>query len=177
MDRFDEAILTGLEKWHSPPLNRFVLDVSSFGSSTVIAVISMFAFIVLWNIRNRPGAIRLAIAAGGAEIWLEIIKRVVRRPRPTIVPHLADVSGFSFPSGHALIATATYATIAAIVCTMLRARGGRLAICLLCAAVIALVGISRVYLGVHYPSDVAAGMLLGFLWFHCSRYVCRGLKA
>src|SRR5262249_24723512 len=149
-----------------PWLNRAMSDISSLGSSTVIAIISITAFSLLWIARDHRAAARVVIAAAGAEIWLEVLKRIFGRPRPTLVPYLVDFSGLSFPSGHALVATATYLTLAAVLCAHMQERRGRLVIRSICAASVTLVAISRMYLGVHYPSDVAAGVLLGMLWFY-----------
>jgi undecaprenyl-diphosphatase len=175
MHRLDEAVLLSLAEWRRPWLNRAMMDLSSLGSVTIIILISVAVFSVLWITRNRWGATKVAAAAGGAEIWLEIIKRIIERPRPTVVSHLVEVSGFSFPSGHALAVTATYATIAALACAYVRDRRARTAIWLICTVVIAMVALSRIYLGVHYPSDVAGGAAMGLAWFYLIGYAWRRL--
>jgi undecaprenyl-diphosphatase len=173
MHRLDEAILLALAQWRRPWLNRMMMDVSALGSPTIIALITVAAFTVLWIRRDRGSATRIAAAAGGAEIWLEIIKRVIQRPRPMIVSWLTEFSGFSFPSGHTLVATATYCTLASIARTYARTRAERIAIRSICCSIVAMVAISRVYLGVHYPSDIAGGILLGIGWFYFIRYLWR----
>jgi undecaprenyl-diphosphatase len=166
MERIDEAILVGLADWRSPLLTRVMMDVGSFGSPTVTFLIAAFAFAILWGTRNQAGALRIVAATGGAEIWIEILKRIIGRPRPELVPYLVQFTGLSFPSGHAMAATATYATIAAVVSLYLRDRKERIAIWSICTLVIVTVSISRVYLGVHYPTDVAGGVLFGLGWFY-----------
>jgi membrane-associated phospholipid phosphatase len=128
MQWLDEAILHALAKSRSPWLNRAMADITSLGSPTVIILISVAAFSLLWIAQNRRGAARVVTAAAGAEIWLEIIKRVFERPRPTLVPYMVEFTGFSFPSGHALVATAVYGTLAAVACSYLQQRRARIAI-------------------------------------------------
>lgn len=177
MDRLDEAILRAFADWRSPWLNRAVADLSSLGSATVIILVSVTAFILLWIIaHDRVGAAKIATAAAGAEIWVEVVKRVLQHPRPAIVPHLVQFTGFSYPSGHALVATATYGTLAAVACAYVGQRRGRVVIRLVCWTVAGLVAISRVYLGVHYPSDVLGGVLLGTAWFYVTAYLWRGSR-
>jgi undecaprenyl-diphosphatase len=173
MDRIDEAILLSLAEWRRPWLNRAMMDLSSLGSPSIVILISVTAFCVLYLTRNRWGATKIVAAAGGAEIWLEILKRIIERPRPAVVPYLVEFSSFSFPSGHALSATATYAAIAAVACMYVQERRARIAIWWICSLVIAMVAVSRVYLGVHYPTDVAGGVLMGLAWFYVIGYVWR----
>lgn len=177
MDQLDEAILRAFADWRVPWLNKAVADVSSLGSATVIILITVAAFSLLWIIaQDRVGAARIATAAGGAEIWVEVLKRVFEHPRPAIVPYLVEFTGFSYPSGHALAATATYGTLAVIACGHVQHRPGRFAIRLICCAVIGLVAASRIYLGVHYPSDVIAGVLLGTAWLYATDYMYRSSR-
>jgi undecaprenyl-diphosphatase len=173
MHSIDESILLGLAKLRSPLLNRAMSDISSLGSSTVIALISVTAFSLLWIARDHRGAVRVVTAAAGAEIWLEILKLIFGRPRPTLVPYLVEFTGWSFPSGHALVATATYVTLAAVLSSHMKERRGRTVIRSMCATIVALVAISRIYLGIHYPSDVAGGVLLGMLWFYVTAIILR----
>jgi len=165
MDQLDEAILRAFADWRTPWLNKAATDLTSLGSMTVAALVSVTAFTLLWIIpRDRVGATRMVTAFAGAQIWVEVLKRILQRPRPTIIPHLVESAGFSFPSGHALVATVTYGTLAAIACRYVRQPPARLAIRLICWTIAGLVAISRVYLGVHYPSDVLGGVLLGIAW-------------
>jgi len=148
-----------------------MIDITALGSTMLISLVSLVAFIFLWMVRDRRGAAQIALAAGGGGICVEILKRVVQRPRQTTIPPLVHFHGFSFPSGHALTTTATYAMLGAIACSYVQDRRIRRVIRLICAAVIALVAISRIYLGAHYPSDVAGGILIGLAWFLLIRHI------
>jgi undecaprenyl-diphosphatase len=109
-------------------------------------------------------AIVVATTAGGGELLNAVMKHAFNRPRPTIVPHLRVVYTTSFPSGHAMESAIVYLTLGAI---LMRAADSRLTkIYILAVAMLLtmLVGISRVYLGVHYPTDVLGGWIVGFIW-------------
>jgi undecaprenyl-diphosphatase len=174
MDRLDDAILRAFAEWRTPWLNRAAADVSSLGSMTVIILISVTAFTLLWIIAgDRVGAAKIVTAAAGAEMLVEVIKRLLQHPRPTIVPYLVEFSGFSYPSGHALVATATYGTLSVIACGYVRQRRGRIAIRSIAWTLAGLVAISRVYLGVHYPSDVLGGVLIGIACLYIVAYLWR----
>ena len=100
----------------------------------------------------------------GAGILTTTIKNYIDRPRPEVVTHLIPASGFSYPSGHSLAAASLYLTVAILVCRHLQRAGHQIAILAMTVGIILLVGISRIYLGVHYPSDVASGISLGAAW-------------
>ena len=92
------------------------------------------------------------------------VKHVIGRERPTVVPHLQDVTSPSFPSGHAMLAAVVYLTLGSLLMEVVE---GRLAktYCLACALFVTfIVGVSRIYLGVHYPTDVFAGWMAGLAW-------------
>jgi undecaprenyl-diphosphatase len=108
----------------------------------------------------------LAIATLGSIALYDVIKAVVARPRPQVGHLVITATGFSFPSGHATQSAAAYGAIALVVRARYGARTGRWAVGL-AVVVTATVGLSRVYLGVHWPSDVVAGWLLGTAWLWC----------
>jgi undecaprenyl-diphosphatase len=106
----------------------------------------------------------MATATLGGEIILEVIKLVIARPRPSGILPLIDAYGYSFPSGHSLVAAATYTTAAILICRELSRRTHRVLVAAAASLTIALVAASRVYLGVHYASDAIGGILLGTAW-------------
>lgn len=125
---------------------------------------TLVTFGILTVLRDRRGAVHLAIASAGAWICTVATKSIIEKARPTEVEHLVRVSGYSYPSGHSLAAAALYLTIAIIAGSHLKVRSSKAVLFAGAALLVGLVGLSRVYLGVHYPSDVASGVSLGAAW-------------
>jgi undecaprenyl-diphosphatase len=147
-----------------PWLTAIAVDVTALGSITLVTLFAALMFVVLLALRNRIGALQLAIASIGAAFWTEVTKNIIERARPEVIPRLVEVSGSSYPSGHSLAATSTYFTIAILVGHRLESAPARIAILAMAGLMIVLVAFSRVYLGVHYPTDVAGGVALGGAW-------------
>lgn len=139
-------------------------DISGLASTTVLLFVMAAALAYLLAVRRRAMALFVLLALGGGQVLASLLKLGVDRPRPELVPHLVEVVTLSFPSGHAMGAALTYGTLGVLAAGIAPNRAAR--ICLLSLAVIAtlLVGVSRVYLGVHWPSDVLAGWCAGFAW-------------
>jgi undecaprenyl-diphosphatase len=146
--------------WIEAPL----LDLTALGGSTVLGlvVIGVVGFLVLQT-RYRT-AIVVAIAWLSGELLDTALKHVFNRPRPSIVPHLRAVYTTSFPSGHAMESAIVYLTLAAILMRASQSRVTKIYILGIAVLLTTLVGISRVYLGVHYPTDVLGGWIVGFMW-------------
>lgn len=168
---FDEAILVALRAPGDPgePIGPWWLDVAmrditSMGSHTVLAIVTLGAAGYLLVGRKRAAAAFVLAAVVGGALLGSALKIGFARPRPEVVAHLVDVSTLSFPSGHAMLSAVTFLTIGALLAR--QARGGRLKAYLLGMAIVLtlLVGASRVYLGVHWPTDVLAGWCAGGAW-------------
>ena len=160
----DHAIMLVVAKIRVPWLTAIAVDVTALGSITLVTLFAALMFVVLLALRNRIGALQLAIASIGAAFWTEVTKNIIERARPEVIPRLVEVSGSSYPSGHSLAATSTYFTIAILVGHRLESAPARIAILAMAGLMIVLVAFSRVYLGVHYPTDVAGGVALGGAW-------------
>lgn len=160
----DSSILTAITKMRRPWLTGIAVDVTALGSITLVVLISAVALCILLSLKDRPAAWQLLLNSVGAGIWIEVTKNVIERARPEDVTHLVQVSGFSYPSGHSLASASLYLTIAILAGRHLPTTNGRVVLFCLAIVVISLVGISRVYLGAHYPSDVASGVSLGVAW-------------
>ncbi len=147
-----------------PWLQLAMRDISGLASTTVLLFVMAAALAYLLAVRRRAMALFVLLALGGGQVLASLLKLGVDRPRPELVPHLVEVVTLSFPSGHAMGAALTYGTLGVLAAGIAPNRAAR--ICLLSLAVIAtlLVGVSRVYLGVHWPSDVLAGWCAGFAW-------------
>jgi membrane-associated phospholipid phosphatase len=156
----DFAVAGELSAAATHPATDLVLAVTTLGATQVILLVTAIGLALLATMRQWHGFMTLALSVAATELGVQVVKVLVERPRPPEADALTQASGFSFPSGHAATAVAVYAVIA-----LLLARGccGRRRVALLLAGglVVLGVGASRVYLGVHYPTDVLAGWLTG----------------
>jgi undecaprenyl-diphosphatase len=160
----DSAILLAVAKKRTTWLTIAAVDVTALGSVTLVVLFSAFTLLVLLVLRDRMGALQLLAASAGAEILTLVTKNIIERIRPEEAQQLIVVSGFSYPSGHSVSASALYLTIAIIAGRYVQRSGARAAIFLAVSAVLIMVGASRVYLGVHYVTDVVSGISLGVAW-------------
>jgi undecaprenyl-diphosphatase len=167
----DQAILLALRDPTDPsnpigPLwvEMMFRDLTSLGSPSVLALVTIAAVSYLWIDRKRGAALFVVIAvAGGAALEI-LLKLGFARPRPELVSHLVDVNSFSFPSGHATMATITYLTLGVLLARVQKHRRMKLYLLAVATFLALLVGFTRVYLGVHWPTDVLAGWCVGAAW-------------
>ena len=167
----DEVALRALRDPASPArlrgpawLAEAARDVTALGSHTVIALVLLAAGGFLLLLRKRAMALAVLAAGGGGMALNSALKALFARPRPQLVPPLVHVGNASFPSGHALLSAAVYLSIAVLVARLVPSRHVRLYVLAVAGALVALIGFSRVLLGVHYPTDVVAGWVVGGLW-------------
>ena len=160
----DSAILLAVAKKRTPWLTITAVDVTALGSITLVVLFSVFTLVVLLVLRDRLGALQLLAASVGAGVLTLVTKNLIERIRPAEAQQLIVVSGFSYPSGHSVSTSALYLTIAIIAGRYVQHRGARATIFLAVSAVLIVVGASRVYLGVHYATDVVSGISLGAAW-------------
>ena len=140
-----------------------VRDLTALGSIAVIGLVSLGAIGFAALRGNRRLALLILSAALGGFAMNSVLKNLFDRPRPYL-PHVIDIKTRSFPSGHAMVSAAVYLSIAALLATRERRRLLKAYILGAGMFVTGLVGLTRVYLGVHYPSDVLAGWLAGLIW-------------
>jgi undecaprenyl-diphosphatase len=146
-----------------PWLEWSVVDVTALGGPTVLGLvlIAVVGFLLLQT-RYHTALFVTATAVGG-ELLSYILKHAFNRPRPTVVPNLRIMSP-SFPSGHAMESAIVYLTLGAVLMRVAERRLTKVYCLGMAILLTTLVGISRVYLGVHYPTDVVAGWVVGLLW-------------
>ncbi len=160
----DRAMLQFVANFRTPTVTAMAVDLTALGSTVVLTIFSIASAILLWMKRDRLGSLQLLVGSMGAGVFTKMLKTFFERKRPGIVPHLVDVHGFSYPSGHSLSATAIYLAAALVACRYFRSRSERTVLFLICGILISAIGFSRIYLGVHYPSDVVAGISFGAAW-------------
>jgi undecaprenyl-diphosphatase len=157
-------------------LESAVRDVTALGGTVVIGIVTLVTAGFLLLSGKRGAALLVLAAILGAVLLSFAIKAGIERPRPELFPHGTPVYTASFPSGHATGSAATYLTLGALLARFQRRR--RLKIYLMSVAVLLTlaIGLSRLYLGVHWPSDVLAGWTLGSCWALLCWLVARQLQ-
>jgi len=139
-------------------------DITALGSLVVLAVITLAASGYLFLQRKRHAALFVFVAVGSGAALSFALKAGFDRPRPDLVSHAATVFTSSFPSGHSMTAAVAYLTLAAVLIRVETRRRLRAYVLSLAILIPLAVGVSRVYLGVHWPSDVLAGWTAGAAW-------------
>lgn len=139
-------------------------DVTALGGWTARTLITLLVVGFLLVARYRAMALFVVLAIGGGEILNNVLKGLFDRPRPDVVSHLVEVHSNSFPSGHAMNAAIVYLTLGAMLARTQERRAVRIYILSVAIVLALLIGASRVYLGVHWPSDVLAGWAAGASW-------------
>jgi undecaprenyl-diphosphatase len=168
---FDQTLLLALRNPADPAdpigpwwVESIFRDFTSLGSTVVLTFITLAVVAYLLIDGKRSAALFVIVAIGGGTLISTLLKNAFARPRPELVAHLVDVRSYSFPSGHAMLSAVTFLTLGALLARVQGRR--RLKAYILAVAVLLtlLVGSSRIYLGVHWPSDVLAGWCLGAAW-------------
>lgn len=161
---FDESIVRAVAAHRTPFLSSLMTDTSSLGSMALMIVFSVIAVAVLLSIRDGAAALHLVITVSLSYAISIYTKDFYERPRPTIVEQLVHASGFSFPSGHSVSSAALYVTLAILGARHVSTHKARITLAAIAVALVAVVSFSRVYLGVHYPSDTIGGAAMGSAW-------------
>ena len=149
-------------------------QLANLASTRTALAVTVIGALVLLATRHWRGAIALALVYPVTQGAVQLVKVIVERPRPETTGTLAEAHGFSFPSAHSATSAAVYATIAFILIRASRHGHSRIAVAALAGALVLAVGLSRVLLGAHYPTDVLAGWTFGALlaslcWLAASR--------
>lgn len=145
-------------------LESMVRDITSLGSAAVLILITTLVILFLLLAGRWQIALFVLVAVGGGQIVSSLLKLGIDRPRPDLVSHLMTESSLSFPSGHAMMSAVTYLTLGSLLARIVPQR--RLKVFFIGVAVLltVMVGVSRVFMGVHWPSDVLGGWSAGFAW-------------
>jgi len=162
---FDEAILRWMGGIGAAWLDTAALEVTALGARVVVYMVVLIASAFLWQSRHHYSAALLWVAVLGSGLINTVLKLTFNRPRPDVFPWRTQHVGLaSFPSGHAMTSIVVYGTLAFLLGRLAPTRWLRRVVWALAGVVIVLVGVSRLYLGVHYPSDVLAGFVIGGAW-------------
>lgn len=160
----DHRVINLFQMLRSPAADRVMLGATYIGSGRGVAVLAGAVVLVAIVLRRWRDAVMVVASLVTGTAFFGIIKLIIQRPRPPLYDARIVQSGFSFPSGHATMAAVFYASIAIVLIQAVRSFWLRVLIVLCAAGAAFWIGLSRVYLGVHYPSDVLAGWAGGVLW-------------
>lgn len=141
-----------------------VRDLTSLGSTVILGLVLLLVLGYLAMARRRRALALVLVSVLGGQALSTILKLIFARPRPTLIPNAPEVFTASFPSGHAMLSAVTYLTLAALLARIEPRRAIRHYFMAAGVVVSLTVGISRVALGVHWPTDVLAGWCLGAAW-------------
>jgi undecaprenyl-diphosphatase len=168
---FDERVLLALRtpgdladpigpKW----VEEMMRDFTALGSTGVLILVVLAVGGFLAMTRKGHAALTVLVAVSSGVLLSQTMKWAYARPRPELVPHGAEVYTASFPSGHSMMSAVVYLTLGALLARTQSSQGAKVYILSVAVILTVLVGTSRVYLGVHWPTDVLAGWALGGVW-------------
>lgn len=162
--QLDTSVRAWMRELRAPHLTGMALDFTALGSSTIVTLLTILFSIVFALLQDWRAIAHLAIASAGAGIWSRALKHLFERTRPSDFAPLAEATGYSYPSGHALMSTALYLTFAVLACRLFRRVHERVIVFAIAGLIVLVIGATRIYLGVHYPSDVIGGTAIGAGW-------------
>ncbi len=166
---FDASVRASVHSWASPPLTEVMKGFTQLGA---VPFIVLLCALTVWRLvsggRPRAAAL-LIIATVGGEALDQILKLVFRRPRPPTFFGYAEPLTYSFPSGHAITSVCFFGALAAILAVRTRSTALKTVLWSAAAALAGLIGLSRIYLGVHHPTDVLAGYAAAVVWLMALR--------
>ena len=139
-------------------------DATALGGNTILTLFALAVFGYLGLNQRWKDAVIIAISVIGGVIVSLLLKEVFDRPRPDLVPHLSHTLTSSFPSGHSMLAAVTYLTLGALVAEMAERKRQIVYPLVVALLLTVMVGVSRVHVGVHWPTDVLGGWMMGAAW-------------
>ncbi|GIF98868.1 phosphatase PAP2 family protein [Catellatospora citrea] len=174
LDQWDMQGVRWAVDHRTTALTTAAISVTDVGSAPCLVTVTAIATIAVSARRRSAAPAILGLATlGGIQLLVNLIKILAGRPRPDTALWLVDATGLSFPSGHAGSSTATFGLLAWLTCTITSDRRIRSAAWAGAAVIAVAIGLTRIYLGVHYPSDVLGGWLIGGLWLTVVTLTCR----
>ncbi len=168
---FDKSLLLALRDPLNPDqpggpwwLARMARDITSLGSTTILTMVTVATLGFLLLLHKRAAALLVLVSIGGGGTLSTLLKMLFDRARPDLVPHGDQVISASFPSGHAMQSAVVYLTLGALLAQFVEGRRTKAYLLTWAMLLTLVIGASRVYLGVHWPTDVLAGWSVGAAW-------------
>jgi undecaprenyl-diphosphatase len=176
-DVVDRRIVTWVKSLNSPDwFDEIMRDCTAFGGIFVLTLTTLAIIFYFLAKRLYHAAGFLALTVGGAFVISMTLKWFFNRPRPDIIPHGSYVMTTSFPSGHAMLSAVVYLTLGSLLARLVPTRVVKVYFIGVAMLLTLLIGVSRVYMGVHYPTDVLAGWTGGLIWALIVWLVARSLQ-
>ena len=168
---FDLPLTMAVQSLESPLLTEIMKFFSFIGSTWVVIIIAFINIIFFFFVfKYRSEVIFFVVTLSGSTLLNSLLKNLFERERP-ISHRLIEAPGYSFPSGHSMAAFTLYAVLAILLWNHLKTKTGKTITIIVLSLFIFAIGISRIYLGVHYPSDVLGGYLTSFIWVFISMHL------
>jgi undecaprenyl-diphosphatase len=162
--QFDQIVINVVRLTDSPWTTKIMKAITTMGSPEMMILLGLIVLFFLFKIKKHYwDSVMIITAFAGSWIMDELLKLDFHRSRPDIA-QLVKVTGYSFPSGHAMVSFALYGMIAYLMWINFKSGKLRYSLTALFILLVFLIGLSRIYLGVHYPSDVLAGFAAGGFW-------------
>jgi undecaprenyl-diphosphatase len=162
--QFDTAVLRWLGAHHTPTLTTIMTEVTPLGTGIVVLTVVGVTTAFLWHTEHKHSARMLLAATAGNILLNNVLKLFFDRARPSVFEWGTHAASSSFPSGHAMSATVVYGTVAYLLARLQKHGWARAITLTLAVIMIVLICLTRLYLGVHYPSDVLGGIIFGLAW-------------
>ena len=158
----DTSILLYIHQFSNPILDTLMISITRIGDPRTVVPVTLIVFFLLWWRRYRLEAQVFALNAVGGAVLSDVLKLAFSKSRPELWPQLISETTFSYPSGHALGSMVLYGFLAYLLATLYPQYSK--AFYAIATVLILAIGFSRLYLGVHWPTDIVAGYGIGFLW-------------
>ena len=164
----DKWVINQVLYFRTPTATAAMKYITVLGESTAYVIYSIIMIVILAYLGNKERRINqiieYCVTMIGGSVLLILLKELIQRPRPISETTLIQVDGWSFPSGHAMMSVVFYGILLYIIIHRVKARQLQLLACAATVLIVVLIGVSRVYLQVHYLSDVIAGYIIGICW-------------
>ncbi|MCP3772039.1 phosphatase PAP2 family protein [Paenibacillus sp. MZ04-78.2] len=173
LERFDRTYIDWIQSHINPELTVWMKGITLFGAfQTFFVLLPVSVSLMVWR-KKKWEAVFFAAAVLGGALFNQLLKHIFERQRP-MFHRIVEETGYSFPSGHSMASIVFYGMLAMLLLMFVKSPVLKLLIAVMAGCLVIMIGVSRIYLGVHYPSDVAAGFAAGAAWLT----VCRvGLQA
>jgi membrane-associated phospholipid phosphatase len=169
----DDELIAWLHALWGPISDQVMLFFTTIGEPLVLGLFVVVVALALWRRGRWIDAAGLVVAAAGCAALNQLLKSVYQRARPDLFPGPFHLTSYSFPSGHAMGAIVCYGMLAFLGARLLRQPRHRVALVLVAALLVLGVGLSRIYFGVHFPTDVLGGFIAGAIWLVISIQIVR----